>query len=255
MKNYYFLACAFPPIRIGEKPEPGYESLKTMLSINLTDEDKLVLQDFLLYNDLQNLRCLWLNRPLYEIGNLSAGEIEDALQTRSHFPDYVFDFLEYYGTAEERLRNFAKLLTQFFANAMASGRFFCNYFTFEKESKLVLCALRAKDKQEDLGRQLQFEDPQDPFVAYILAQKDAENFEAPTEYEDLKRIYAENKFSPIKLYRAYLQYRFDKINDMIEPLPFTMDYILGFLAQYMIVGGWSLQNTTIGQTAVQTLVE
>ena len=106
MTQYYFLSCAFPKIKLGEKPELSSEALRHLMDMNLSCPDKKMLSDFLLLTDLDNLRRLWLERPLDIKGNLSPGELEDALQRRDFFPDYVFDFIDRFESNKERLQNF-----------------------------------------------------------------------------------------------------------------------------------------------------
>ena len=55
------------------------------------------------------------------------------------------------------------------------------YYEFERELRLILTALRAKRSGKDIIRELQFEDPTDPLVADILAQKDARRLRPAAE--------------------------------------------------------------------------
>ena len=67
--------------------------------------------------------------------------------------------------------------------------FLAAYFRLERELRLVLVALRAKEQKRDLEEELKYEDPFDLFVQFILAQKDMETFQPPKEYEEVKVIF------------------------------------------------------------------
>ena len=254
MTQYYFLSCAFPKIKLGEKPELSSEALRHLMDMNLSCPDKKMLSDFLLLTDLDNLRRLWLERPLDIKGNLSPGELEDALQRRDFFPDYVFDFIDRFESNKERLQNFSELLVIYFREREREGRFFKNYFMFERYVRLILCALRAKAEGSDVAVALQYEDPQDILTAYILAQKDMDSFEPPAEYAGLKRVFMENMTDPLRLYYAVEEYRFEKIGEMIEPYPFSADFVFGFLAQLIIVENWAAHNRAAGREIISSLI-
>jgi hypothetical protein len=75
-------------------------------------------------------------------------------------------------------------------------------------------------------------------IARILAQKDAKEFEPPKEFEDLKPLFMENSNSPSDLHVAILKYRMEKIEEMEEESPFSIDQILGYVARFLIVDEW-----------------
>ncbi len=52
-----------------------------------------------------------------------------------------------------------------------------------------------KTIERDMAKELQFEDPTDPLVAQILAQKDSGSYEPPPDYADLKEMIASRQRS------------------------------------------------------------
>jgi hypothetical protein len=114
MSKYYFLSCSLPSLSFEKPPEITFESFKLLLSLNLNkkDSEKIIRMRQLI--DLQNLRCMWSNKPVDSRGNLSIKEIEEALLVYDFFPSYVFDFIEKYKDNESRLRLFPYLISKFF---------------------------------------------------------------------------------------------------------------------------------------------
>lgn len=254
MASYYFLITALPPISIEKKPEITFKELMEMLALNLTAKDLRLVELLLRPIDLYNIRALWLGFPLDDRGNYKAKELEEALLVTEHLPPYLIDYLERYETTEERLRYFSSLYVSLFRDEQPHLKgFLKNYYQLEREMRLVLTALRSKKTQRDIVRELQFEDPYEPFIADILVQKDAVDYTPPKEYEDLKTLFMENSSSPQKLNEAILRYKFEKIEEMEENQDFTIDRILNYIARLLIVESLNQLDQEKGITAVEQL--
>jgi hypothetical protein len=153
------------------------------------------------------------------------------------FEDYVFDFLNHYDSRADRLKNFSQLLVTYFREiiSQASG-FLQQYFTFEREWRLVTLALRAKQLSRDVTTELQYEDPGDFIVGQIIAQRDVSSYEPPDQYRELQALYEENREDPIAIQKALYTYRFNQVDGFIEGTPlFSLDYILAYTIQLIIV--------------------
>lgn len=252
---YYFVLLALPPLSFKTKPDIAFNELKDTLSLNLTPHDQKRLESLLRTIDLYNIRAFWLGQPLDDRGNLGAKNLEEALLVRDRFPQYLIDFLERYETTHERLRNFPALIASLYQEKGEQEKgFLRRYFQFERELMLMLSALRAKQTGRDIVRELQFEDPLDPTVAYILAQRDAADFTPPQEFEQLKILFVENSRDPEKLNRAILEYRFDKIEEMEQEIPpFSMDQVLAYVAKFLIIDSWFQRDMEKGHLAVEEL--
>jgi len=209
--------------------------MKELLELNLTLKDMHEVERLLRPIDLYNIHALWLGEPLDGKGAFSAKELEEELLVRDALPSYLVEYLERYESTAERLRYFSSLYASLYREEQFKQKgFLFKYYRFERELRLILTALRANRAGRDLVRELQFEDPSDPFVAEILAQKGAPEYLPPREFEDLKTLFVDNSSDPQKLHRAILEYRFNKIEEMEENQDFSMDRVLAYIARLVL---------------------
>ncbi len=232
MASYYFLIAAFPPLVLGVKPELSFKEVKGMLRLNLSAADFRKVEQLLRPIDFYNIRAFWLGLPLDDRGNFDAKELEEALLVQDPFPPYLVDFLDRYENTQDRLRYFSSLYASLYHEEVEG--FLKKYYQFERGMRLILTALRAKETGKDIVRELQFEDPTDPLVAQVLAQKDGADYTPPRDFEDLKTLFMDNNSDPQKLNRAIMQYEFNQIEDMEEAYDFGIDRVLAYLARLMI---------------------
>jgi hypothetical protein len=226
-----------------------------MLDMNLTEWDKEKLRVIRLENDLMNLKALLLGEPLSSHGNFDEGELEDILLAKEELPDFVIEFLNEYDSKEDRIKYFSKLMSDFYR--VFSSRylgFLHKYFSFERKLRLSLVALRSKYAKLSLEKQLQFEEPTDPFVAFLLAQKDSENLELDSEFAGLKEIFNENIENPLRLQKAILEYRMHFLEEVAVEHPFSIDEILGYYIRLLIVENWQKLNAEEGKNQLDQLV-
>lgn len=253
MAKYYFLINSLPRIYIGTPPEIPFKEFKELLVLNLTESDLEKVKKLLSVIDLHNVRALWLGQPLDERGNITGQELEEALLVKDGLPLFLVDFLERYDAEADRLRYFPSLYADLFREQAGNKGFLEKYFAFERELRLILTALRAKESGRDIIRELQFEDPYDPFVSQILAQRDAPDYAPPMEYEPLKNLFSSNKEQPKNLYRALLEYRFQRIEEMEENEHFTLDALLGYLARLILAEDFAKLDSEKGQSTLEEL--
>lgn len=260
MTEYYFLASLLPPLEIGHVPTLGSTSLKELLQSNLTKEDLKKTQKLFRFIDMENMRAFWANEPFDRRGTVNREEMEHALANEEwpegeSFSPYLADYLATYHTIEERLKYFPLLMSQFFTvEAEKETGFLKKYFTFQREMRLVMVGFRAKKMKKDVGLELQYEDPSDPIVAQILAQKDAKEYEPPFEYKELKPIFEEFEDSPFELHKAIYAYEFDQIIDMSGGAEvFSVDRILNYIARLRLVERWLELDVHKGIKVVDTI--
>lgn len=250
MTNYYYLAISLPQLRIGTPPEMGFHEFITLLKENLSHSDLLKTHQIRWYYDIQNMRALWNHEPLDYWGTLNENELEEVLLNREGggLPSYVFDFLNQYETTEERKKYFPLLLITFFnEESKHSSGFLKEYNRFERNLRLIIAAYRARQLGRNLAQEMQFEDPEDKIVAQLLAQSDAKEFAPPEGFEDLKPLLEKYYGDPLELNKALSEYRFDKIETMLNFDVFSIDRILGYLIQYMMVDKWTHFNKQQGK--------
>lgn len=239
MHNYYFVAASLPPLVLGEKPDITFEELMYRLSLNLSQDDLEKVKVLRRYFDIQNIRNLLLEEPLDPKGNLNEKELDEALLLESFLPEYIFDFLNQYEDKKAQIRNFSGLFIRYYSEeAKLQTDFLKKYLIFEREWRLVLLGLRARKLKWDVVRELQFEDFTDPLVAAILAQKDMEQFEPPSEYKELYELLHSCGDDPWAQFKVLSEYRFHKIEDMSGYPLFSMDWILGYIARLILVEQW-----------------
>lgn len=256
MAEYHFLAALLPPLEIGHVPTLGFPELKELIKVNLTPQDWEEFRTLLLLVDFENFRSLWSGEPLDPRGNYTKEELQQSLIDLSwpnnvEFPLYLKDYLQKYPTDAARFAHFPQLMSTFLdVEKEKHSGFIKEYFTFEREWRLVMTGFRAKKLGKNIDLELQYEDPEDPIVAQVLAQKDAKVFEPPFEYKELKPIFEAYEDSPAELQKALIEYRFGKIIEFQNAGIFSLhrllgytsrillDHILGYTARLMIVENW-----------------
>lgn len=236
MGGFYFVTSFLPPLVFGEEPEVHFDSLMELLQANLSTSEMERVAHLRRLVDFVNLSPFWRGTPLDPHGNFSRAELEEELQLREQLPEFLYDFLEKYETDEERLAHHAELIHLFFQRVIASETgFLRDYLEFERDWRLVMVAYRAKALGRDLARELQWEDPTDLIVSQLLAQKDADEVEPPDGFEELKEIYRKWRTSPRDLFVALEEFRFRKGEELCQGQLFTLDVILGYVVQLMIL--------------------
>lgn len=254
MKNYYFLVAVLPELILGKKAPISYDELRDLLQMNLTKKDLEVVAFFQLFMDITNLQLFWRKMPIDTRGSLSEKEIDEALLARTYYPDYVFDYIDRFEKTADRLLHFSFLVSYFFRETILEIKgFLHSYFLFERELRLIMTALRSKEQKKDVGYQLQYEDPQDPLVLEILSAKDQPSYEPPKEYSVLKQIFSQKDSNPLEIAYKYMQFRFLKIDEMILSQPFSLDRILAYMAQLVIVEDWDRLDQERGKKIVNLI--
>lgn len=172
---------------------------------------------------------------------------------------------EYEQLLEENLteRDFAKASTirnfyeiQNFSEEIerASG-FFKAFLILERELRLVMLAFRAKALHRDVTVALQEEDPEDPIIEQILAQKEAQSFEPPEKYEELKIIFEKYKESPLELQKALFEFRIKKIEEMLDLDFFSIDRVLAYLVELILIEKWRQMDKQKGLEIVDSMLK
>lgn len=256
MSNYYFLGTLLPALQIGVEPEITLEYFLTVIKGHLSALDYKKTEAIRTYFDIENIRSFWTGMELDRWGNFDENRLEEALLTGSGLPLYVYDFVEKYDTKEKRLKHFSALHASFFQEqASIQSGFLQTLFNEERKIRLILTALRAKEQRRDFLVEFQYEDPNDPLIAEILSQKDSKDYTPPSGFEDLKILYESHKDDPLNLYKAFLEYRFRKIEALVGLQTFTIDRILAYMFQLILVEKWSSLDRKKGQQMINTILQ
>lgn len=255
MANYYFLAASLPLLKLGEKPELTFDELISRLEINL---DKVDLEKTVIFRrwfDLNNIRSLYLEDAIDPRGNLSEKELDQALLLKEELPSYVFDFLDRFESTERKLRFFPGLLSAYYVNEMKNvNGFLKKYLEFEREWRLVMLGVKSIELGRNLIEELQFEDVEDPFVMEILAQKDAPVYDPPSEFIELREKYLSAGPDPLEQFKAVSKWRFEQIEELVETPPFSIDWIIGYMAQLLIAEQWNELDPGKGEIILEAFV-
>lgn len=255
MTNYYFLTTALPDLKLGVEPDITFEEFSHLLQDNLSKEDYAKTVVIRRLYDLQNLRAFWKKESLDRRGNLGFSDLESSLISHEGLPLYVFNFIDAYESINDRLQNFSALLGAYYDHETKSSKgFLRDYLLFEHHLRLVFTGFRAKQLGRDLTVELQFEDPDDDLVAQILAQKDAKKFIAPDGYEDLQALFEKQGDNPLELYQALCAYRFAKVEQMIGLDLFSMDRVLAYMVQLIMVEKWMELDKMKGLNVMNQIV-
>lgn len=256
MPNYYFVGSLLPELSIGHPVEITFKQFTRLLKLNLSDRDYAKTHVLRRFWDIENLRSYWKKEPIDPRGNLDEKELEDALLETEELPGYMQEYLDKYESVDQRLKYFPELMSAYYREEIkkADG-FLKELLEFQRELRLVLVAFRAKKLGRDLEAELQFEDPEDPIVAQLLAYKDAPNFEPPEKFEDLKAVFEGHADTPLALHQALCEYIFERIDRMVGLQPFTLDRILGYLVQLSLVEKWLELDKAKGVEIVDRFVK
>lgn len=235
--SHYFLLLSLAPLSLKAKPEISYAELKDLLLLNLSEVEYEKVFSVFEENDLYHLKAFWLGLSFQEEGAFDPSTIEERLLVQENLPSYLVDFLAKYETPLEKVRHFRELLASFYQEKEEGPEgFLQSWFGFEREVRLYLTAFRAKTLGRDLSVELQFEDPKDPTVAFLIAQKEGSELFVPNEWESLKNLFVQNGQDPERLHLALLEYRFEKLEELEEKMvPFSFDQVLVYVAKFLIV--------------------
>jgi hypothetical protein len=258
MSNYYYLATVLPKLTLDEKPDMTFHEFEVLLQENLSASDYDKTRRFRWFFDLRNVRAHWKKEPLDYWGTLNEVQIEDALLTREgrELPGYLYDYLNEHESQEERQKYFPQMMSTYFATeATQNTGFLHDLRAFERNLRLIMTAYRARKLGRNLEVEFQYEDPEDEVVAQLLEQKDAKEFELPTGFEDFKPVIAHYDNSPLKLQKAMMEYVFNWIEDCLEFDYFSINRILGYMAQFILIERFMRMDKEKGLNILDNLVK
>lgn len=251
--KYYFLATSLPVLELGSVPDITFEEVIERFRINLSQEDwekTVVIRRVI---DFTNIRAILREEPIDSRGNLNHTELDEALLVQAGLPDYAVDFLSRHSSTADRLKFFSELLVLYYKNEIpkATG-FLKQYLIFERNWRLVMIAVRAKVLGRDVVKELQFEDLGDPLVLQILAQKDAPKYEPPIEFADIVTQLASIGSNTWEYYRYFSEWRFKKLQEMVESDFASIDWILAYMVCLLMVEYRNELDTESGKRILDT---
>lgn len=256
MSYCYFLETALSPLEFPDKPDETFERISYLYTENLSEKDLKNFRVLQKYIDVQNIRAFYLDYPLNSKGLLNKNELKNNLEQELYFDEDIYDILNEYETSEEKARAFPRILKVFLDKQIEQTSGFLRwFFEFEKYSRLILCAFRCKHLKRDVIQELSFEDPHDPIVSEIFAQKDSPHFDAPAGYEDLAEVLQVAQGKPKEEYYALYEYRFRMIKEQTVTKSFTLDWLLGYVILFAILEEYHNVNEVDGANILNKMMK
>jgi len=239
MTNYYFVGASLPQIKIGAPLEMTFADYDQLLKLNLNTGDYRLTQAYRRYWDIRNAYALWTGEPLDPHGNLTGRELEEALFAAEELPGYVQEYLRKYVSKESRLENFPELIATYFRVESQKANGALKFvLDLERQLRFVLVCFRAKRLGRNMLVELQYEDPEEPFIAQLLAYKDSKTFEPPERFVPLKEAFEKFGDSPLELYQAVCEFEFNELNQYVGLQSFSMDRLIVYLVQLIMAEQW-----------------
>lgn len=257
MAEYYYIGTLLPDLKMGEKPELSFHEFEQLLKENLQADDYKRVEQVQRFYSIENMRALWRQDTLEAYG-MDAHALEEFLLNSETLPNYLSHFLEQHSSDEQRLRFFPELLTGYFkgeAKASKAKGFVSHYLEFERKLHLVQTAFRAKKMKRDLSAELQFEDLSDSFIQQLLAQKESAKFIAPPGFERLQELLEKQYEAPIELYKALCEYRFEMLEEFAGFDVFSINRILAYMVQLILVERWLKLDREKGNKMVDQYIK
>jgi len=233
----------------------SFASLIDLLEKNMSMRDFKKIHSIRSFVDLKNVKRLFQNIPLDTRGNMTEKELDEAIVTREGLPHYLYEHLDRHDQAIKKVGHFSRVFVDFFREMENKKRGFLSfYFSFERKWRLLMLGFRSKKTRRDLTKELQYEDVHDPVVAYILAQKDRPQFDFPLDNQDLHDQLKQVEGQPMEQYKTLARYRFNTWMERIEKCPFSVDYILGYFVQFMLIEDWQSLSRERGYQKLSEIV-
>ncbi len=244
---YFFVTASLPDIVLGEEPELPLSEFLELLGANLSKDDFEKINVLRRLVDLDNIRCFLKEEPLKDGGSFSQKEIEEALLSKAGLPEYVFEVLAKYDTAQDKVQGFTEVFIRFFREeADFEKGFLKRYFAFERALRFCLTAFRANALGRDLNEEIKFADKLDFLV------RELPNF--PFEFKDLETLLSDLPDDPLEIYHALARYRFEKLGELAKDYPFSLEAIMIYLKRLMIAWEWYNLNEGLGSEKLTQLV-
>ena len=249
MAQYYFLVSLLPELQIGHVPSINVGEFKEYIARNVDTKDLQQTQMISRLIDVENIQPLLQKESIDPRGNLDAQGLKRALEKlewseEEPFSDAIGSLVVRALQGEEV---YSEILNTFLVEeSLKQKGFLGEYFDFERACRLILVALRAKASHKELDDAFYFEDLKDSLISELMMHKGSEQFVLPFEYETLQSFFVLHQQHPQELYRHFLEFKFNRIEQMLIGQNFEIDVVLGFMAQLIYVEKYSELSTDKG---------
>ncbi len=237
MSHFFFLSSLLPELDLQVAPENSFDDLIFLYDENLSSYDKKLFHKMRAFTDLSNIARVLEGREIDSRGNLSEHELDEALLHQMFFCDELFRFLDSFEDKTSQVKHFSGIEMWFLKeNAQKYSGFLSYYFRFEFELRSALASYRALQQgKSGVFDNLDKEVRGDDFITHLEAQTDLRSWQPLDLVSDLKEVLDKVGSDPVSEHTALTHYRFNKIQSGMEKSIFSMDYLLGYLALFMLV--------------------
>lgn len=232
MGNFYYIATLLPVLEIGIRPELTFSEYDTLLKLNLNKREYSFVKRIKEYHDLENIRLSLKEKPISRFGNYDRTELREHIHFAESFPPYIQNYLNCYQQTSERLQYFPELLFKYWQQK-CNQNFLDRYFKFETQLQLIQIYLRSKHLNKNYLNEWPFHEEKNEKMreeAEIISLKG---------FDDLKKAFEFHATSPLELHRSICQYRLDWIQKEIGEKLVSLEGLLGYLLQLIIVEKWN----------------
>lgn len=253
MFRNYFIVNSLPTLSLSQKPEITFLDLIRLYKMNLSKSEFQKTRDIRLFIDLQNVLKVLKKEPLDLRGNLTEKELDEAIVHQINLPKYLIDYLD---REENPIEKYYEVMSIYFQEELERQTgFFQKYVKFEQELRLTLAAIRCKKRKKDLLEELYSEDQGDFFVHELFSRKDQETIEFKEPFQSLALKLKQVEGNPFLQKQVIVQFRFDQIQEMVEGDIFSIDYLLAYMIQLILVEDWNFLNKEQGSAILNKIVK
>ncbi len=253
MFRNYFIVNSLPTLSLSQKPEITFLDLIRLYKMNLSKSEFQKTRDIRLFIDLQNVLKVLKKEPLDLRGNLTEKELDEAIVHQINLPKYLIDYLD---REENPIEKYYEVMSIYFQEELERQTgFFQKYVKFEQELRLTLATIRCKKRKKDLSEELYLEDQGDFFVHELFSQKDQETIEFEEPFQSLAIKLKQVDGNPFLQKQVVVQFRFDQIQEMVEGDIFSIDYLLAYMIQLILVEDWNFLNKEQGSAILNKIVK
>jgi len=254
MSHIFYSNSSLPPLYIGARPDITFYQLMQLVEENVSPQDQKRIYALREYIDVVNIKRVLKKQPIDTRGNFSEKELETAIIEIEGVHPTVLEYLRTYESVEDRLAHFNRLLSNYLqTREEESSGFLKAYYEHERMLRLSLVAYRCAKNGGDIVEELKFEDPKDPFIASLLAQKDTTHFDFPFELEMLTEKLAAAS-TPLDQYKVIFEHQFTFAEQEGQQRIFSLDFIMAYMMQLIAVENWEATNEKTGTGIIEGMV-
>jgi len=276
--NYYYLVSSLPELHFPDpftspvSKEPNgttYLELLDYIKENLSHKDLAIARYIFYTADNQNLLNILFPKtesPFFPYGIYTTEEMKYEIKSRDSLPHYMKRFLEHYDKddPENILIDISDMLYLFFyEEVMQTGSpFLIRWYTFERNLNNVLTAIecrkhdlpiehrsfrRAKQKraQAIIG---------DNDVAHSIISSNSYDFSLTGSLNWLPTVLSWDSSDPLEFKKEITLMKWENLSSLAEAEPFTLEFILGYLAKLQFLWRWDSLDVQTGREKITTFL-